>query len=152
MSLTSVTTNYTLVCMMRRNASNTGTSKPVRRTKGAKQSVTAKDLIFFLRHPEELKQLNEAVAAWQHLPLLKAVQSITRWTQQMERLQQSLQQIGQARGCAVCDSLFIPVRRDQKCCSKQCAGLLRVRRWRKRQARYEQNRKLRVAGVQSGSC
>jgi hypothetical protein len=51
------------------------------------------------------------------------------------------------RGCAICSRLFLPRRHDQKCCSKGCAGVLRIRRHRAKQAEYEYNRKLKSAGV-----
>jgi hypothetical protein len=51
------------------------------------------------------------------------------------------------RRCEICPKLFLPRRRDQKCCSKLCAGLLRMRRYRAKQAEYEYNRKLKSAGV-----
>jgi len=53
------------------------------------------------------------------------------------------------RGCAVCSRLFLPRRKDQGCCSKPCAGVLRIRRHRAKQAKYEYNRKLKSAGVKS---
>jgi hypothetical protein len=55
-------------------------------------------------------------------------------------------QIDNLRICEVCGRWFRPRRVDQKCCSKFCAGTLRVRRHRAQQAVYEYNRKLRSAG------
>ncbi len=51
------------------------------------------------------------------------------------------------RVCAVCSRLFLPRRQDQKGCSRSCAGLIRVRRHREKQAQYEYNRKLKSAGL-----
>jgi hypothetical protein len=56
-------------------------------------------------------------------------------------------QIDSLRICEICGRWFRPRRVDQKCCSKVCAGTLRVRRHRAQQATYEYNRKLRSAGL-----
>lgn len=59
-------------------------------------------------------------------------------------------QIDNLRNCVICGRWFRPRRVDQKCCSKVCAGTLRVRRHRAQQAAYEYNRKLRSAGLKPG--
>ena len=36
------------------------------------------------------------------------------------------------RVCGICDALYLAGRRDQRCCSRRCAGALRQRVWRAR--------------------
>jgi hypothetical protein len=56
--------------------------------------------------------------------------------------------------CAVCGDLYYALRLNhrnkgsaQATCSKKCAQVRRVRKWRKKQKTYEYNRKLRSAGI-----
>ena len=129
---------------------NAGTSKPVASAKRRKRSVTqtrfsGADLIYLSQHPEKLRELTEGVrelnkiiAAIERSPMTKVMKYVGRvslmFQEAQERIEHSL-------GCVICDTMFMPVRRDQKCCSKKCAGLLRQRRWRERQGEYHYNRK-----------
>jgi hypothetical protein len=56
-------------------------------------------------------------------------------------------EISRLMRCEVCQAFMYAVRRGQEACSKRCNDVRRVRRWRQKQARYEQNRKFRSAGV-----
>lgn len=44
------------------------------------------------------------------------------------------------RICPICDLLFWADRKDQSSCSKKCANVLRVQRWRAKSTEYELNR------------
>jgi predicted nucleic acid-binding Zn ribbon protein len=49
--------------------------------------------------------------------------------------------------CEICGSLAYAVREGQKCCSRTCNLVRRVRLWRAKQSKHEHNRKLKSAGV-----
>lgn len=53
--------------------------------------------------------------------------------------------------CQVCDKFFLRVRKDQKCCSRNCSNLFRVRKWRESyQEKYKQQRDKRAQSVKGG--
>jgi hypothetical protein len=56
-------------------------------------------------------------------------------------------EIARLMRCEVCQAFMYAVRLGQKACSKRCNDVRRVRRWRQKQAIYEQSRKFRSAGV-----
>jgi hypothetical protein len=51
------------------------------------------------------------------------------------------------RVCPICNKVFYALRITQMSCSRRCNQTRRVRERRKGQARYEQNRKFKLAGV-----
>jgi hypothetical protein len=65
----------------------------------------------------------------------------------LDQLRLLVANLDQLHSCAVCGTFFVPKRRDQRCCTRACAGTLRVRRHRAKQGQYEQNRKDKLAGV-----
>lgn|SRR5208282_114644 len=69
------------------------------------------------------------------------------WASLFQGLATALRGLDSLRPCEVCHRTFFRRRKNQKCCSKTCAGTLRVRRHRAKQAHYEYNRKLKSAGV-----
>ncbi len=69
------------------------------------------------------------------------------WASLFQGLATALRGLDSLRPCEVCQRTFFRSRKTQKCCSKTCAGTLRVRRHRAKQAQYEYNRKLKSAGV-----
>jgi hypothetical protein len=48
---------------------------------------------------------------------------------------------GRIRACVRCDRYFLAKRKDQQACSRECANVARVQRYRERWRVYEENRK-----------
>jgi hypothetical protein len=67
------------------------------------------------------------------------------WLEYYADLSRNIDNVGL---CAICGKPFAPPRSDSKCCSKPCAHILRVRRWRLKQKKYERTRKFKGAGVE----
>ena len=57
-------------------------------------------------------------------------------------------EVARVRVCPICNKVFYALWITQMACSQRCNQTRRVREWRKSQARYEQNRKFKRAGVQ----